>query len=425
MNRFGYARATSLEQALRVLHQWYGGQEAEGGPRDDGPATEPGPVSRLAKAGPGIGARTAVPLAVLAGGTDLLTLMKGDLLAPERLLDVSGVPELGGMAPAEDGGWRLGALVTLSQLAEPGALPSPYRALAQAAAASATPALRNRATLGGNLEQQVRCWYFRTGLPCLLAGDDHCACTGPDAASAYHAIFGHGPGEPGGGCAAVHPSDPAVALVALGATVRLARWTERGLVEREVPVEEYFTGLQDTGLRDTRPQDTGLQGAGHRAGSGSGSGPGPDDPGPDGTGTPALPRLTARRPDELIVEVRLPRLPAGSASVYRKLMGRRTWQFALVSLAMWVDFGEDADKGGTGGSAGRIIRDARVVLGGVAIKPWRLHAVEELLRGRRPDALLAEEAAAVAVEGARPLAQNAYKVELVRGLVAETVASWA
>src|SRR5690606_22095452 len=113
------------------------------------------------------------------------------------------VPELGGMGPADDGGWRLGALVTLSQLAEPGALPAPYRALAEAAASSATPALRNRATLGGNLEQQVRCWYFRSGLPCLLAGDDHCACAGPDAADAYHAIFGHGPGDPGGGCAAV------------------------------------------------------------------------------------------------------------------------------------------------------------------------------------------------------------------------------
>lgn len=403
MNRFAYARATGLEQALRVLYEWYGSHHGHGA-QDGNPAGGGTAASRPGATGPAERGPAAVPLAVLAGGTDLLTLMKGGLLAPERLLDISEVPELGGMGPADDGGWRLGALVTLSQLAEPGALPAPYRALAEAAASSATPALRNRATLGGNLEQQVRCWYFRSGLPCLLAGDDHCACAGPDAADAYHAIFGHGPGDPGGGCAAVHPSDPAVALVALGATVRLARWTGSGVAYREVPVEEYFTGLQRAGLPGSPAGGTLQEGAGAGATVADG------------------PRLTARRPEELVVEVRLPRLPAGSASVYRKLTDRRAWQFALVSLAVWADF-EGA--GGTVGTRGRVIRDARVVLGGVAIKPWRLHTVEELLRGRRPDPSLAEEAAALAVEGARPLSRNRYKVELVRGLVVETLASLA
>lgn len=403
MNRFAYARATGLEQALRVLYEWYGSHQ--------GPGVQDGSPLRGATGGPRPGAvgsaegrPATVPLAVLAGGTDLLTLMKGGLLAPERLLDVSAVPELGGMGPADEGGWRLGALVSLSQLAEPGALPAPYRALAEAAASSATPALRNRATLGGNLEQQVRCWYFRSGLPCLLAGDDHCACAGPDVADAYHAIFGHDRGGPGGGCAAVHPSDPAVALVALGATVRLARWTGRGVAFRELPVEEYFTGLQRSD---------------HPGGPASGAG---RDEAAAGSAVAGRLRLTARRPDELVVEVRLPRHPEGSTSVYRKLTDRRAWQFALVSLALWADFEED---GGPAGSRGRVIRDARVVLGGVAIKPWRLRAVEELLRGRRLDPNLAEEAAALAVEGARPLSQNRYKVELVRGLLVETLTSLA
>ena len=399
-----YARAATLEQVLQALARW----EGEGAARPAGPGGQGGQVAPAwEEAGPGAPGRDReprpVPLRVLAGGTDLLTLIRDGRVAPRRLLDITRVEGLAGVERRPDGGWRLGALVTLAELARPGVLPGPYRALAEAAGASATPALRNRATLGGNLEQQVRCWYYRSGLPCLLAGAGHCACTGPDAANAYHAVFGHEPSGPGGGCGAVHPSDPAVALVALGAEVVLARWTPNGVAYRQVPAEDYFTGLRRVG-------------------------PAGGHDGADEASAAGVPRITARRPGELITEVRLPGLPGRSTSLYRKLTDRRAWQFALVSLAVWVDW-EDAGAGGPGaapaGGAPRRIRDLRLVLGGVAIKPWRLHAVEERLRGRPLDREAVGEAAALAVAGARPLEGSRYKVELVQGLVARTLADLA
>lgn len=334
-----YARARTLEEALAVLA---GGPAATGDPR---------PV-------------------VLAGGTDLLTLWRRHRRQPSRLLDIGRLDALQGMGPDAEGGWRIGALVTLSELARAGALPPAYQALAEAAAASATPALRNRATLGGNLEQRVRCWHYRSGLPCRFAGDDHCSCAAPEAAAPFQAIFGHGPGEPGEGCGAVHPSDPAVALTALGAEVELARWEAGRITRRRVPVDAYFTG---------RPAD-------------------------------GAPSLTVRRPDELVTAVVLPPLAEPSASTYRKVMDRRVWQFALVSLAAWVRW-----------APGPVVGEVRLALGGVALKPWRLEAVEAWLRGRALDGATAWEAGERAVEGARPLAGSGFKVELVRSLVADTL----
>ncbi|HEY8552898.1 MAG TPA: FAD binding domain-containing protein [Thermaerobacter sp.] len=335
-----YGRARTLEEALAVLAE---GAAATAGDR--------------------------LPV-VLAGGTDLVTLWRRNLLRPSRLLDIGRLEALRGMGPDAEGGWRIGALVTLAELARAGALPPAYQALAEAAGASATPALRNRATLGGNLEQRVRCWHFRSGLPCRFAGDGHCSCAAPEAAGPFQAIFGHGPGEPGEGCGAVHPSDPAVALTALGAWVELARWEGGRVGRRWVPVDAYFIG---------------------RAAAGA-------------------PGLTARRPDELVTAVVLPPLPEPSTSTYRKVMDRRVWQFALVSLAAWIRW-----------APGPVVEEVRLVLGGVALKPWRLEAVEAWLRGRALDAATAWEAGERAVEGARPLAGSGFKVELVRSLVADTL----
>ena len=336
-----YARVQSLEQALRAL--------AEASP----------------------------PPVALAGGTDLFSLIHQGRARPARLMDIGRLEALAGLGPDAEGGWRIGALATLAELARPGALPPAYRALAQAAAASATPALRNRATLGGNLEQQVRCWFFRTGLPCLLAGDNHCACAAPGTAGPFQAVFGHRAGEPGAGCGAVHPSDPAVALVALDAQVELARWTEGGLARRRVPAGSYFPGRVDGGRRG----------------------------------------LTAREPGELVVAVHLP--PAGEgawSSLYRKVTDRQAWQFALVSLAVAVRWQEREGPG-----AAPVVGGARLVLGGVALKPWRLEAVEAWLEGRALDEGAARRAGELAVDGADPLPGSRFKLELIRALVADAL----
>ncbi|WP_242822358.1 FAD binding domain-containing protein [Thermaerobacter marianensis] len=365
-----YARATSLEQALAALDP----------------------------------AEARDPVVTLAGGTDLMTLIHQGLARPRRLLDIGRLGDLRGMERGAEGQWRIGALVTLAELARPGALPGPYRALAEAAAASATPALRNRATLGGNLEQQVRCWYFRSGLPCRFAGDAHCSCAAPEAAGPFQALFGHGPGEPGEGCGAVHPSDPAVALVALDAWVELARWEAGGIARRRVPAGAYFTGRAE----------------------------------------PGRPGLTAREPGELVVAVYLPPLDGPCASTYRKVTDRRAWQFALVSLAAWIRWDREevaapgpsaapgrtgapaaGHRGAAGGGTAPVVREARLVLGGVALKPWRLERVEAWLAGRQLDAATAWEAGTLAVEGARPLPGSGFKVELVRSLVADTLVDLA
>ncbi|QIA27310.1 molybdopterin dehydrogenase [Thermaerobacter sp. PB12/4term] len=356
---------------------------AEGSRRDEGHLPAAGPAyGRAVTLEDALKALAAAhqgerPVA-LAGGTDLLTLMHQGRARPRWLLDIRRIGGLRGMGPLDDGRWRIGALTTLADLARPGALPGPYRALAQAAAASATPALRNRATLGGNLEQQVRCWYFRTGLPCRLAGDDHCTCAAPGASGPFQAVFGHGPGEDGAGCGAVHPSDPAVALVALGAEVELARWQAGGIGRRRVPAGEYFTGRMPAGR----------------------------------------PALTVREPEELVVAIDLPATGGGAewTSAYRKLTDRRAWQFALVSLAASIRW----DEGGEPGTAPRV-QAARLALGGVALKPWRLENVEAWLEGRRLDPEAARQAGALAVEGARPLPGSEYKVELIRALVADTL----
>lgn len=290
----------------------------------------------------------------LAGGTDLLTVLKAGLEAPAVLVDVRGVPELAGASPTPDGGLRLGALTTLAELASDPRVRAAYPALAEAARWAATPQLRNQGTLGGNLLQQPRCWYYRNGVrDCVLLGGERCPCV--DGENAYHALFANER------CAAVHPSDPAVALVAYGASVVIEGPASRRLLA----VEDLFA---------------------------------PPEPG--------RPRLHGLEPEDLLVEVVLPPAPRGSRSGFRKAMNRAVWAFALVSAA--VVLVPDAD--GT-------VADARVVLGGVAYRPWRAEAAERVLVGSRMTDDVIRRAADAALEGARPLAGNAYKVDLARGVL--------
>jgi xanthine dehydrogenase YagS FAD-binding subunit len=290
--------------------------------------------------------------ALLAGGTDLLTLMKADLYAPERLIDIKRLAELDNRIEEEPSGLTIGALTTLAQLEEDPRVRARYPALAQAAALAATPQLRHMATIGGNLLQRPRCWYFRNPrIPCWLKGGDDCpARVGQNQ---LHALFDVSP------CVAVHPSDPATALVALDGSVRL-----RGTAGvRELSVAELFASPTDERRTETVIQS-----------------------------------------DELIVSLSIPTRP-GAHSTFLKAMDRKVWAFALASVAAAIEM--DGDR----------IMVARIVLGGVAPVPWRSTSAENILTEAMVSDEVITRAAEVALDGAQPLAHTGYKIPLAQALV--------
>jgi len=288
----------------------------------------------------------------IAGGTDLLTEMKDRIQTPEVLVNLKALEGLKGIRD-EGGHVRIGALTTLSELETQPLIRGHYPILAQAASLAATPQLRNMGTVGGNLCQQVRCWYYRhPHVKCWLKGGEECYAE--EGLSHRHAIFGTSP------CIAVHPSDLAPALIALDAMVHVVGPE----VDGELPLEEIYR-LPDEALRER----------------------------------------TVLGPADLITEVRVPKRSEDSKGVFLKAMERATWSFALVSVAMQLDF--DGDR----------IKRARLVLGGVAGKPWRARDAEMLLEGQTLTEELAERAAEAAVAGAQPREYNAYKILLAKALV--------
>ncbi len=291
----------------------------------------------------------------LAGGTDLLTLMKADIAAPGRLVNIKRLPDLPRGVEEGEQGLSLGALTTLTEIETHPVIRERYPLLAEAAEVAATPQLRNMATLGGNLLQRPRCWYFRNPrFHCWLKGGEECQAR--DGENQQHALFGGAP------CVAVHPSDLPPALVTLDAEVRL-----RGQGgERTLPIAELFA------LPDEERRTETLVGN-----------------------------------DELVLSVRLPAPPAGMRSTYLKAMDRKVWSFALVSLAALVRLAPD----------GRLIEEARLTLGGVAPIPWRLHAAEQTLAGAEVSEELFARVADVALAGAEPLEHNGYKVPLAKAIV--------
>jgi xanthine dehydrogenase YagS FAD-binding subunit len=319
MNRFAYARATTLEAALEAITE---------------------------------------ECRPLAGGTDLVAMMKEELASPERLVDLKRIPDLGQVREEGDG-LRIGALVKLSALlADPAVRQRPALAcLYEALLATASPQLRHMATLGGNLMQRPRCWYFRNKLThCLRKGGQRCFAFRGE--SKYHAILGGGP------CYIVHPSDPAVGLLALDASVVVAG---KGGT-RTVPLAGfYLLPMQDA----------------HRE--------------------------AALGADELVTEVLIPSPAAGTRGTYVKVAERQAWDFALLSAAVQLTFDGEA------------VRAARVALGAVAPVPWRAKDAEDVLTGSALTADVIERAAQAATTGARPLAQNAYKVELAQGVVRQAL----
>lgn len=295
---------------------------------------------------------------VLAGGTDLLTLMKAGIDTPVRLLDIKRLDGLSRDIEETPQGMVLGALTPLAAIETHMLIQQRYTLLAEAAALAATPQLRHMATLGGNLLQRPRCWYFRSPyFHCWLKGGE--ACPAVDGQNQLHALFGSGP------CYAVHPSDLAPALLALEAEVRLG-----GVAgELALPMTEFFV-LPEEMLR----------------------------------------REVSVAEDELLLSIHLPPLPEGTRSTYLKAMDRKTWSFALVGVAAVVRM------------EGARAAEARLVLSGVAPIPWRATAAEQVLMEGDLNEERVTLAAEQALVGAAPLAHNAYKVPLAKQLIWRAIA---
>jgi len=293
-------------------------------------------------------------LAFIAGGTDLLGLMKDRAVLPERLLDINGLPDMARIDALPDGGLRIGALARMSDVAANAEVRRRFPVIAEALLFAASGQLRNMATIGGNILQRTRCPYFRDGddLPCNKRRPGS-GCSALRGLNRNHAIFGWSEA-----CVATHASDVAVAFAALDADVIVRG---RG-GERSIPFGDFHRLPGDTPQRDT-----------------------------------ALER------GDLIVAVEVPAQEAGRASHYLKVRDRQSYEFALVSAAAAL------------ATDGRRIRSARLALGGVAHKPWRLTAAETALRGASLDDVEAlKSAIATAFADARPLASNGFKVELAQ-----------
>jgi xanthine dehydrogenase YagS FAD-binding subunit len=288
---------------------------------------------------------------LLAGGTDLLDRLKERIDRPKRLVNLKTLAGLEGIEAGD--GLRIGALARIADVASHPVVVRDYPVLAEAAASIATPQLRNMGTLGGNLCQRPRCWYYRDrDVHCLKKGGDTCYAV--NGLNKYHAIFGEGP------CFIVHPSDSAPALVAL---------------EAELEV------LGRDGTRSVKAGDF------FRL------------PAADVT------RENLLAPDEVLTEIRVPPPRSGARSTYLKFREKQSLDFAVSSVAVWVRVEAGA------------VRSARIVLGGVAPVPWRAAGAEKALEGKPLDAKSIRAASEAAVAGAAPLEHNAYKVPLTRNLV--------
>jgi xanthine dehydrogenase YagS FAD-binding subunit len=296
---------------------------------------------------------------VKAGGIDLLDLLKEGLLAPGQLLSLRDVPGLDAVVEEDGGDLRIGARVTLAQLATHKLILERAPALAAALRGSASPQIRNIATLGGNLLQRPRCWYFRAAAyRCLRKGGGHCfAIPGEHQ---YHAIFDNRL------CAIVHPSTAATVLVALGATLTLA---DAAGATRRVLLETFLIS--------------------------------PDQD---------LQRENDLKPQEILTEIRLPRLPDGTRMAQLKQGQTDSFDWPLADVAVRLDLAAD----GT-------CTHAAVILGAAAPMPHRARAAEAALAGRRIDAAVAGQAAHAALDGATPLPGNAYKLPLFETLVRRAI----
>ena len=317
MEKFSYINATSLEQVTSLLSESAWGE-----------------------------------VMLIAGGTDLLGEIKEYVETPKTLVNLKTLPGMDGIN-ADASGLKIGALATIDDIARHPTIQHHYTVLAQAAASVATPQIRNVGTLGGNLCQRPRCWYYRDEtINCLKKGGDTCYAV--DGLSKYHAILG---GDP---VYIVHPSDLAPALIALGASVKIVG--PEG--EKTISLEEFFT------LPATNPF-----------------------------------RENVLEPNEIIVEIEVPAAKPNTKSCYLKAREKGAPDFALSSVA------------GVFEMDGKTCKTASIVLGGVAPAPWRSKEAEVALTGKMIDESVSTQAGADAVKDAQPLNDNAYKVTLTQNLI--------
>lgn len=293
---------------------------------------------------------------VKAGGVDLLDRLKEGLEAPERLVNIRNIRGLDRIGEGRDG-LSIGPLVTLTRLSEDRLLLERYRALAQSAGSAATPQIRNMATVGGNLLQRPRCWYFRQEeFHCRRKGGERCFAL--DGENQYHAIFDNQL------CAIVHPSALAVPLIALGGRVVLT--SSKGT--REVELERFFLTPEQNILREN-----------------------------------------VIAPDELITEVRIPPAPAATRSFYIKQGEKESFDWPVADVAVVLQ------------TKGNVCLKASIVLGAAAPVPWRAKAAESSLAGEVINEESAREAARLSMKGATPLAQNAYKLPVFEAIVRRAI----
>ena len=295
--------------------------------------------------------------AYLAAGTNLVDLMKGGIARPKRLVDVSRLPGLDRIERLPDGGMRIGALVRNADLAYDRDFAGSFPAVAEALLSGASAQLRNAATVGGNLLQRTRCGYFYDVASACNRRDPGAGCDARDGENRLHAVLGWSDA-----CIATHPSDFSVPLVALDAVVEIEGKAGR----RELPLEALHRLPGDTPERES-----------------------------------------ALEPGDLIVALRLPAEARGFAAHarYLKVRERTSFAFAVVSAAAALRIEE--------GTVG----DARLALGGVAAKPWRARAAEQVLVGSRPAAAAFRRAAEVALADAKPSGDNAFKIELAQRIL--------
>jgi len=296
---------------------------------------------------------------VKAGGIDLLDLLKENLLTPAKVVNLKQIPGLDAVTDEGDGELRIGPMVTLASLAAEPRLQQRYPALADALRSSASPQIRNVATIGGNLLQRPRCWYFRShAYHCLRKGGGHCFAIAGE--NQYHAIFKNMP------CAIVHPSTVATVLVALGAIVEL---TTAAATTRQLALENFFVAPE----RD-------------------------------------LQRENDLQAQEILTAIRLPKPLPGTRMVHVRQTERAAFDWPLADVAVVLVLDPD----GT-------CRRAGIILGAAAPVPYRAEKAEILLTGHRIDESVAAQAGRAALAGATPLSKNGYKLPLFEALIRRAI----
>jgi xanthine dehydrogenase YagS FAD-binding subunit len=303
---------------------------------------------------------------VMAGGMDTFDWLKDRIRKPKVVVDLSGIKELRGVRTSSDA-IEIGAMTTLTEIVKHPVIREKYSLLADAAELVASPQIRNQGTIGGNVSQDARCWYYRAGWPCYRAGGNICYADTPTGRNREHAILR------ADRCVAVNPSDSAPALIALDA--KFVMRTPKG--ERVVDAEDYFIG--------------------------------PDID---------ITRLHILRPGDLLTAIRIPSTWAGARFYFEKVRDRNVWDFPLLNVASAMQVSANS------------IERVRIAVNGAAARPLRLKVVEDAVRGKPATAATGEMAGRLAVQGAVPLQFNAYKIPLMRNLVKRAIggveeAKWA